>query len=189
MDLIIDNGHGIDTPGKRSPDGRLLEWAWTRDIASRVAAISSSRGIKATLLVPEERDVPLRQRVARANLMPRESLLLSIHVNAAGGDGQWHEASGFAAYVCPDASGTSRNVAKRLVALARGRGLAGDRWLPTAGYWEQDLAICRDTRCPAVLAECLFQDNRQDMDYLLSDPGRIAMAQLLVDAVLPFLKP
>lgn len=38
MKILIDNGHGNDTPGKRSPDGRLLEWAYTREIADRVAA-------------------------------------------------------------------------------------------------------------------------------------------------------
>jgi N-acetylmuramoyl-L-alanine amidase len=27
MKILIDNGHGIDTPGKRSPDGVLREYA------------------------------------------------------------------------------------------------------------------------------------------------------------------
>ena len=38
--IIIDNGHGIDTKGKRSPvwpDGsQLLEWEFNRDIANRL---------------------------------------------------------------------------------------------------------------------------------------------------------
>ena len=28
MKILIDNGHGIDTPGKRSPDGVLREYAY-----------------------------------------------------------------------------------------------------------------------------------------------------------------
>ena len=24
--VIVDNGHGMQTPGKRSPDGSVLEW-------------------------------------------------------------------------------------------------------------------------------------------------------------------
>ena len=36
MMILLDNGHGCDTPGKRSPvwpDGRqLLEWEFNRDI-------------------------------------------------------------------------------------------------------------------------------------------------------------
>ncbi len=38
MKVLIDNGHGAETPGKRSPDGRLLEYAYTREIAIRVAS-------------------------------------------------------------------------------------------------------------------------------------------------------
>ena len=38
MKILIDNGLGRDTTGKRSPDGRLLEWSYTREIARRVVA-------------------------------------------------------------------------------------------------------------------------------------------------------
>ena len=33
MKILIDNGHGQETAGKRSPDGRLLEWSYNREIA------------------------------------------------------------------------------------------------------------------------------------------------------------
>ena len=29
MKVLIDNGHGENTPGKRSPDGRLREGAYS----------------------------------------------------------------------------------------------------------------------------------------------------------------
>lgn len=32
MKVLIDNGHGENTPGKRSPDGRLREWAYSRKL-------------------------------------------------------------------------------------------------------------------------------------------------------------
>ena len=35
MKVLIDNGHGSDTSGKRSTDGRLREYAYTREIADR----------------------------------------------------------------------------------------------------------------------------------------------------------
>ena len=38
MKILIDNGHGEDTKGKCSPDGRLKEYAYTREIASRIVA-------------------------------------------------------------------------------------------------------------------------------------------------------
>lgn len=38
MKILIDAGHGINTPGKKSPDGRLKEYEWARDIAQRLEA-------------------------------------------------------------------------------------------------------------------------------------------------------
>ena len=34
--ILIDNGHGQNTPGKCSPDKSLLEWKYTREIAIKV---------------------------------------------------------------------------------------------------------------------------------------------------------
>lgn len=34
-EILIDNGHGSNTSGKCSPDGRLKEYAYTREIAIR----------------------------------------------------------------------------------------------------------------------------------------------------------
>ena len=36
MKILLDNGHGQDTPGKRSPDGFFREYAYTRFIASQM---------------------------------------------------------------------------------------------------------------------------------------------------------
>ena len=38
MLILIDNGHSLDTPGKRSPDGKFLEATYTREIARKVVA-------------------------------------------------------------------------------------------------------------------------------------------------------
>ena len=58
MKILIDNGHGAKTRGKRSPDGRLLEYLENRIIA---------RGLDASLLVPEETDISLPERCCRVN--------------------------------------------------------------------------------------------------------------------------
>ena len=34
MKILIDNGHGSNTPGKCSPDRRYHEWSYTRQIAA-----------------------------------------------------------------------------------------------------------------------------------------------------------
>ncbi len=92
--VLLDNGHGAGTPGKRSPDGWLKEYRWARETASLVALALRGHGVDARLLVPEEEDVPLRERVARANAACRERgkdgvLLVSVHVNASGNGKGW----------------------------------------------------------------------------------------------------
>ncbi len=67
MKILIDNGHGIQTKGKRSPDGKLLEYAYTRELARQIVKILQSRDYDAELLVPEDDDIPLSERVRRTN--------------------------------------------------------------------------------------------------------------------------
>lgn len=79
MKILIDNGHGIETPGKRSPDGRLLEYRYTREIAAAIVSGLRQRGLDAIRLVPEEADIPLRERVRKANAYGPNAILVSIH--------------------------------------------------------------------------------------------------------------
>lgn len=67
MKILIDNGHGVETPGKRSPDGRFREYKYNREIARAVVEHLQLRGYDAELLVPEENDISLEERVRRAN--------------------------------------------------------------------------------------------------------------------------
>ena len=44
MTILIDNGHGENTPGKRSQDGTFREYAYTREIADEVVRELAKRG-------------------------------------------------------------------------------------------------------------------------------------------------
>lgn len=183
--VLIDNGHGAETSGKRSPDGAHLEWLWCRRMAREIARRLAERGFDSQLLVPEECDVPLRERVRRANAAAgaRKAVLISIHNNAAGDGSAWQRASGWSAFVAPNASAESRRIAEALTAEAALRGLLGNRCTPPQGYWTASLAMCRDTVCPAVLTENMFQDNRDDVALLASAEGFDAIAALHADAL------
>lgn len=67
MKIFIDNGHGIYTPGKRSLDGRFLEYKFNREIAARVVSDLMDRGFDVELLVPELNDISLAERCRRVN--------------------------------------------------------------------------------------------------------------------------
>jgi len=79
-------------------------------------------------------------------------------------------------------------LAKMLANEAEMAGLRVRKPSPNQPYWHQNLAICRDTICPAVLTENLFQDNRQDVDYLLSGEGRRAIVQIHVNGIMKYIK-
>lgn len=193
MKILIDNGHGMDTPGKRSPDGKHREWAWTREVAQRIAMALNNKSISAQLLVTEITDIPLAERVHRVNNICRiygnqNVILVSIHNNAAGADGKWHDASGWSGYVAPNASDKSKRLAQLLYVEAVKLGLKGNRAVPASKYWQGNFAIVRDTLCPAVLTENLFQDNKADVEYLLSEKGKADIVQLHVNAILNYIE-
>ena len=75
MKILIDNGHGKETPGKRSPvwpDGsQLYEYEFNRDIARRVYAVLTARGVDCELIVSEICDISLAERVRRVNKIAR----------------------------------------------------------------------------------------------------------------------
>ena len=110
MKILIDNGHGIDTKGKRSPDGRLLESLENRIIARGIVDALTAQGLDATLLVPEETDISLPERCRRVNEWCRQMgrqnvILISIHCNAAGRGDRWLTARGWCAYPTPGPTG------------------------------------------------------------------------------------
>lgn len=188
--VILDNGHGKNTRGKCSPDKSLYEWQWTREITSRLYNLLLLNGIETQLLVPEENDISLSTRVAREKKITREAkkagketILLSIHINAAGGDGKWKNATGWTGWVAQDASDKSKQLAQLLYAEAEKRNLKGNRCVPFNKYWTANFTITSDTSCPAVLTENLFQDNKEEVQYLLSEEGKRNIVELHLEAI------
>lgn len=192
--VIIDNGHGENTKGKCSPDKRLKEWEWTREIANVLHMRLLSNGIDSSLLVPETTDISLSKRVQRekaitkhAKSIGKETVLISIHINAAGGDGKWKTARGWTGWVAQECSEKSKKLAQLLYAEAEARGLQGNRCVPSTKYWTANFTMLSDTSCPAVLTENLFQDNKEDVEYLLSDKGKLEIVDLHFDAIIKYM--
>ena len=191
MIVLIDNGHGRETKGKCSPDQRLREWKYTREIAKEVVVTLSQHGVNAQLLTPEDEDISIAERCRRANYIYRhfgkDVLLVSIHCNAKGADGQWHDARGWQACVSMNASARSKQLASYLFDAAQTQGLKMRSPRPNQKWWQQNLAICRDTMCPTVLTENLFMDNEKDVDFLVSEEGRESIINLHVNGIINFI--
>ena len=190
MKILIDNGHGRETAGKRSPDGRLLEWAYNREIARRVVAALSSLGLDAELLVPEDEDISLYERCRRVNrlclqLGKRNVCLVSIHVNAAGHGDKWYNAEGWCCFTTPGQ--TAGDVLANHLCQAALQTLPGHRMRfdYTDGDADQEAAfyILRHTACASCLTENGFMDCHRSCDFLLSDEGKQAIVDLHVQGI------
>lgn len=192
MKILIDNGHGVNTPGKQSPDGRLKEYAYAREIAQRLVEQLIAQGHDAQRIVTEETDIPLPERCRRVNAICKTHgaanvILISIHNNAAANAG-WQKATGWTGWVYTKAGLQSRQLAQLLYTEAERLGLKGNRSVPSNKYWEANFYILKHTTCPAVLTENLFQDNMDDVAFLLSETGKEAIVQLHVDGIINYIK-
>lgn len=193
MKILIDNGHGADTKGKRSPDGTLREYAWAREVAHMICDLLQAEGYDASLLVPEERDISLAERCRRANKFDKNStILVSIHVNAAGDGKKWMKASGWGIY-------TTRGITKA-DALAESiwksakeafkspltvRSYSNDKY----GHdFENDFYILLHSYCPAVLIENFFMDNKADCEYLKTLSAKATCAEVAVAGIKDYLR-
>ena len=190
MKILIDNGHGIQTKGKRSPDGQLLEYAYTRDLARRIVSILKARGYDSELLVPEDDDIPLSERVRRTNahcqaLGKSNVILISLHINAAGDGTKWMNATGWSCYTCKGQTESDRLADCLYEAAIKNfpdRRIRKD-YSDGDPDWEENFYILRHTHCPAVLIENFFMDNKQDLAYLLSQEGRREIIETIIDGI------
>ena len=185
----IDRGHGKDTPGKRSPDGVLLEWAWCDDVARIVAQTLNAHGVTCTNIVPEEVDIPLKERCARINQVTKarlENVHVSIHINAAGSGKEWYNARGWQVHTYTEPSVNSRKLANLAYDEAVAAGFKVRPESPGMHFRPKNLAILRDTVCPAILVENFFMDNKEDCKYLKTPLSIYECAGVISTAVLKY---
>ena len=195
MKILIDPGHGIDTPGKRSPDGLFREYLWNRQVADLILEGLLSAGIDASLVVTETNDVSLRNRVNRVNticnrLGASNVLLVSIHANAAGNGSAWMNAKGWSCYTSKGKT-KSDKVAECLYdefeAEFQDRKIRkdmsdGDR------DWEENFYVLEKSKCPAVLLENFFYDNREECAWMLQEETKRRIAGAAVKGIIKYIK-
>lgn len=186
--VIIDNGHGIETKGKCSPDGKLREYRVTRSIAHGVHERLKNMGYNAVLLVPYDVDMSLAVRANRANNIASktpDAILISIHCNAAGDGTEWKDARGVEAYTTVGKTNADRLAECYYEAVAELMPEVRLRRDTSDGDSDKecDYYILRKTTCPAILTENFFMDNREDVRLLLSDEGISRIVDVHVRAV------
>lgn len=176
MHWILDNGHGIDTKGKRSPDGKLLEYKFSRNIVKHLRDLLKNNNHIYHILVTEIEDVPLSERVNRINRYQKEHgdcILISIHGNAYGNGKEWTKPSGIETWCinqyAPSATFAKMfqenlfetlNPGKRYKDIWRNRGVK--YCSPTKPFY-----ILKNSNCPAILTENGFYTNQKECESML----------------------
>ena len=195
LNVILDNGHGNDTPGKRSPiwnDGtQLFEWEFNRNIVNRIQKILPRDGVSCTRLVPELFDVSITERIVRANRIVAASnkdgcqcLLISVHGNAGKG-------TGFEVFTSLGKTRSDR-VAQLFCDHAqeylKGFPVRTDLTDGDGDKESDGISLLPKSHCPAVLTENLFMDRQRDCTYMQSEQGRQAIAAMHVRVIQEYIR-
>ncbi len=201
MKILLDRGHGRETSGKRSPVldedvqsaygvERLYEWAYCDRVAREVKSRLDALGYDAVLVTPEEYDVGLGERVNRVNRYcyiygAGNCVSVCIHLNAAGSLDTWKDATGYTGWIAMDASTNSYRLAAIFAKHAEALDMMGNRKCgPTIRH---NWAMVHLTRCPAILTESAFMDNREQAAWLLSDSGFDKVCTLHVESIVEYI--
>ena len=185
--VVLDPGHGVETAGKRSPDGKYLEHEFNLDMAQRVKAHLERHGVSVTLTRSTEHDVALADRVNVSNAI-KPDLFISLHSNASGE--WWTEPSGYGIYTSSAGDTAGRNKAARAI-LARAKEAGIQMWggglFHDGDDGKRDISVLWKTVAPAVLIEHGFHTNKAEVELLKTDAYRDLLARVDAKGILDYL--
>lgn len=187
ISIILDPAHGKDVLGKCSPDGRHKEYAWSRERVLSLKGILESIGYEVFLTTESEFEPGLSVRKNRASSFKSngKKLLLSLHNNASGSDGNWRNANGIEVWTSPGV--TSSDICADIILEQFSEDFKDKIRLYKPSYLEKDkeakFTVLMGSGYMAVLIEWLFQDNRNDVEKLLDANYNMAFEKSLVKAI------
>lgn len=163
--IAIDAGHGIHTPGKRTPTGER-EWTFNdKVVRAAMAKLSDYKDV--TILRTDDAsgnvDAPLVARTNQANNW-KADIFVSVHHNALGNEWGNHEGAETFVYIPMSKNPKSKKLADcvhpRIVKAMQTK----DRGIKDANF-----AVLRNSNMPAILTEGGFMDSRTDIKKMRED--------------------
>lgn len=187
--VCLDPGHGVESPGKCSPDKSYYEHEFALDMARRIQAHLKRCGVRVVLTRTDEHcptgkadTNDLLKRVAISDAAGAD-LFVSIHSNASGNE--WSNASGLMIYTSAGPETASRNVAAKAV-LSR-MTAAGVELRGSPLVHDIELVVTRKTVAPAMLIEYGFHTSRTEVALLKKSSYRAKLAEATAKGVCDFL--
>lgn len=183
--VCLDPGHGVESPGKCSPDKTYYEHEFALDMGKRLRTHLERCGVRVVMTREDEHcptgradDADLSKRAAVSNGAGAD-LFLSLHSNAAGNSG-WYDASGLVVYTSAGPMTARRNVAA--TALIKQFRAAGIK-LRGTGLLHELWAVLTRTSAPACLIEYGFHTDRDEVERLKSGVYRDKLAEATAKGV------
>ena len=188
--IIIDCGHGgiidgkyVTAPNKMHTfnDGlTIYEGVINRAIGSKLEARLQEVGIKFfSLNTHDQKDMPLHIRTDKINkIAGPNDWVLSIHSNAGGGKGFEIFTSVGETYSDTIADILAAHYKANFPNIKFRQDMTDGDADKEANFW-----MLRKTKCPSVLVENLFFDNREEAELLMSDEFQMEIADALFDGI------
>lgn len=172
--IILDPAHGIDVPGKRSPDGLHREYKWSRERLMAIYQKLVSEGYAVEFTTTSENEPGLSVRVKAAEKIAARNkalvpVFISLHNDAAGDGTKWMQARGISVWT---SKGRTRSdilaaeMIKELDVITKNR-TKFRNYSPAEldRDFESNFTVLMGNY-PAMLIECCFQDNKEDIECL-----------------------
>lgn len=180
--VAIDNGHGLNTPGKRTPkfpDGsQVREWQFNYPTAKKLKQALERCGLETIMVSDTQEDTPLATRVNRAN-SSNADVFVSIHYNAF--NGVWGNHGGVEVHHYKTST-----KGKKLAQLVQAE-LVKATGLRDRGIKDYDFYVTRKTNMPAILCECGFMDNLEEAKLMLDESYQWKVAEAIAKGICNYL--
>lgn len=196
--VILGTAHHKGIPGKCSPDKKFYEYQYSRKVCQEVKKQLENKGYKVIIDALQDdmkmnQSAELQYRCMIVNNLHKKyknCIYISIHVNAAGADGKWHNATGWEVHTTKGVT-KSDKLATCLYESAKvnlkGKKLRTD-YSDNDPDKESNFYVLKHTNCPAVLTENFFQDTKEDVEFLISESGFNQIVKTHVDGIIKYIE-
>lgn len=178
--VAFDAGHGLKTPGKRTPDG-IHEWELNDKV--RDFAVEYLKDYEVTIVFPDKNEGKTDEGLTNRRQMAINAgavILISFHHNAF--KGKWGNARGVETYVDRNCTAAEMELAKLIQ-----KKLVKNTGLKDRGVKKENWTVINTNRLIAILVEGGFMDNKKDHKVITSTAGQKAYAKAVADALIDFL--
>lgn len=180
--IAIDAGHGMNTSGKRTPDGER-EWSFNNMVVlAAIERLKQYSGVEILRLDDPtgKTDVSLRNRTIKANAWGAD-VLVSVHHNALAG--KWGNHGGVETFVHPTGSRSSYAIADAIQPR-----IVATMGLRNRGIKQKNLQVLRESNMPAILTEGGFMDSMTDIAALRSESKLKMQGESIADGLAVYFK-